>query len=463
MGVADDRPLGSMDGGAAFFAVMNDIGLREVRLTVIWDPAHPTTIENQARIEALVPVATLRGIRIVFSVPPARARSITGSPGAPQRYAAFLQQLARTFPTVRDFIVGNEPNQPRFWQPQFDARGHAVSPAAYEALLARSYDALKAVDPVITVLGGGLSPRGNDNPSAPGNNSVSPVRFIQGLGAAYRASGRKAPLMDELAFHPYPRKDTDGLKVGYQWPNAGVTNLGRLKQAFWDAFRGTPQKTFERGLRMRLDEIGWQVAVVPQARGSYSGAENIRPTTEAAQAAIYSGLVRYIACEPSVDSILFFGLQDEPVLERWQAGLVRADGSPRPSYRAVRATLARGGGDCRGRMRRWRHSSKVDGAGAVFPRSRRLPGRVDSWSFLASTGEDAVFEAGVYRAAGSRLGSRVLGETGRLDANLARVVRFPSRRLSPGRYVYSIRFRAATNKTRTRQLTSRPFVVFHSR
>ena len=65
------------------------------------------------------------------------------------------------------------------------------------------------------------------------------MKFLQGMGAAYRASGRTKPLMDELAFHPYPKKDTDSLTEGYLWPNAGVTNLDRIKQAFWDAFGAT--------------------------------------------------------------------------------------------------------------------------------------------------------------------------------------------------------------------------------
>ena len=463
VGIADDSPIGTSDGGAAFFALMNDVGLREVRLTVIWDPAQPGTIENQAQIESLVPVATLRGIRVILSVMPAKARSVTSSPEAAAEFVDFLQLVARTFPTVRDVVVGNEPNQPRFWQPQFDARGRGVSAAAYEALLARSYDALKAVDPSINVIGVGLSPRGNDNPSAGGNISTSPVKFLQGLGAAYRASRRSAPIMDELAFHPYPQKDTDALLLGYGWPNAGVANLDRVKQAFWDAFRGTAQPTFEQGLRMKLDEVGWQVAVNPDALGAYFGEESIVPTSEWAQAAIYSGLIRYVACDPSVESILFFGLEDEPNLDRWQAGLMRADGSRRPSYEAVQATIAQTGGNCSGRMRSWRHSVTVDGAKATFPKERRLPARVDAWSFLASADEDAVFDAGIYRLAGARRAGRALAESGKLDAHVMRFVRFPARRLRPGRYVYSIRIRAAANQTRVRRVTSRPFMIFRSR
>ena len=277
VGVADDHPLGQPDQGAAFFTLMNDVGLSEVRLTVNWDATQPTTIMHQEQIESVLPVAALRGVRVIFSIRPLQARSITETPAASDGFVAFLEHVARTFPTVNDVIVGNEPNQSRFWQPQFGPTGNGASGAAFEALLARSYDRLKSVDPTINVIGVGLSPRGGDNARASSNISTSPVKFIQGMGAAYRASGRTKPLMDEFAYHPYPKKDTDSLTEGYIWPNAGVTNLDRIKQAFWDAFSDTGQKTFEQGLRVKLDEVGWQVAV-PTALPPYFGAESIVPT-----------------------------------------------------------------------------------------------------------------------------------------------------------------------------------------
>ena len=55
---------------------------------------------------------------------------------------------------------------------------------------------------------------------------------------------RDKPIMDVLGFHPYPAKDRDPLAKGYQWPNAGIANLNRIKQAIWDAFDGTAQPTF---------------------------------------------------------------------------------------------------------------------------------------------------------------------------------------------------------------------------
>src|SRR2546428_8869540 len=105
VGVVDDRALGLPDGGAAFFALMDDAGLTELWMDMKWDPAAPTTIENQGQFESVLPVATLRGARVVFSVQLANATAITGSLDAPVQYTAFLQLLARTFPTVKDFIV----------------------------------------------------------------------------------------------------------------------------------------------------------------------------------------------------------------------------------------------------------------------------------------------------------------------------------------------------------------------
>jgi hypothetical protein len=462
VGVVDDQPVGQPDGGAAFFALMNDVGLSEARITILWDPAGPVAIPHETQIAGLLPVATLRGIRIVLSVQPVHATSVTATPDGQRKFADFLQLVARAFPTVKEVIVGNEPNQPRFWRPQFDSRGRSASPAAYQALLARSYDALKAVDPSIEVIGVGLSPRGNDNPQAPSNISHSPVKFLRGLGAAYRASGRRAPLMDKLAFHPYPKKDVDPLLKGYTWPNAGIPNLGRLKQAFWDAFNGTGQKTFEQGLKLKLDEVGWQVRVVASAQGAYYGTENIEPTDEGTQAAVYAALLRLVACDPAVESVLFFGFRDEPNLDRWQSALMRADGSPRPAYNSVKATLAQTGGRCAGRPESWRHSTTLEGASATFPRWRRMPKRIDRWSFLARAEEDARFDAGIYRLVNGRRGARALGASGGFTAHVTRYIRFQGR-LRPGRYVFSIRFRAEMNPARTHRATSRPFTVFGRR
>jgi hypothetical protein len=215
-------------------------------------------------------------------------------------------------------------------------------------------------------------------------------------------------------------------------------------------------------LKMKLDEVGWQVGVVPGSQSAYFGQESIKPTDEQTQASIYAGLLRQVACDPAVDSVLFFGFQDEPNLDRWQSGLMRADGSKRASYDSVKATLAQTGGRCAGRMQNWRHSMELEGVSAKFLKLGRLPSRANSWSLIARAEEDALFDAGIHRFNG-RLGTRVLAKTGNLEGHMGRLVRLPSRRLRPGRYVFSIRFRAEANPARMTRLTGRPFTVYRAR
>jgi hypothetical protein len=455
IGVADD--LGrAPDQSVWFLDSLGELGMSENRITVNFDPAAPTTIPDQWQLDLYVPLATLRGVRPVFSVSPTKAKAVAENPNAPKLYAQYVALLARRYPTVKDFIIGNEPNQPRFWQPQFGSSGQNVSARSYYRLLAASYDALNAVDPAIRVIGLGLSPRGGDRPGAANNVSTSPVRFINALGKAYRASGRKRPIMDELAYHPYPDHDRDPLMKGYRWPNAGVPNLGRIKQAFWDAFRGTAQPLFPEGtgsggMKVRLDELGWQANAARSAAFAYYGRESIRPTNENAQARIYGDAVRYLACDASVHLVLFFLLRDEPNLERWQAGLVRADGTRRPSFYSVKAAMAQTRAGCKGAVRPWRHSTRVAGARVKWPRKRTQPARRVGLELVLNAEEDALFEAGLYNARGKR----VLKRVGGTDAYRSRVVRF-SMRFRPGRYTLRVQLKAEMNGARKSTFSSQP-------
>ena len=447
--------------------------MTEVRVTILWDPAAPTTIREQEDIARMLPFAQARGIRVILAIDLANPRAVGNSAAAAGRFAAFTAQVARTFPTVKDVIVGNEPNQTRFWQPQYNRNGTAAACVAYERLLAASYDALKQVDPGVNVIGVGLSPRGNDNPRASSNVSRSPVRCLRDIGAAYRGSARRKPIMDELSFHPYPSSNRDALLRGYQWPNAGVANLDRIKQAVWDAFRGTGQPTFaERGrgrLRFRLDEVGWQVRVVPSSAHAYEGTENVLTTDEESQARIYGGLISHLACDPNVRSVLFFGLIDEPVLERWQAALLRADGSARPAYHAVKNTVSQTRGRCTGRTRSWLHTEKVIGARATFPRVRRpFPAKHRSWSFTIGAQEAATYTAGIFRLQRPTRVDRsgitrslarrqgVLRARGTAKAYLKPRVKFAGRALKPGWYVYGVRLTAETNARARRRSSDAP-------
>jgi hypothetical protein len=333
IGANDDHPKFVADAGDAFYASMAETGLRQIVLTMRWRPTAPLEIAGKDDLDRAVSAAAAHGLRVVFAAYPYPATETA----TPAGFAAWLTLLATTYPTVTHYVVLNEPNQPAFFRPQFDASGRNVSAARAGALLAAGYDALKAVDPTITVLGVGLSPRGNDRPNAKNNISTSPMRFLAALGAWYRASGRTLPLMDEFSFHPYPNSATDPLDRGYPWPAAGFVNLDRLQQGLWDAFNGTPQPTTVDGLKISLDEVGWQVDTSPLA--GYLGTENVAVTTEAKQAAIYGELVRRALCDPVIGQVNLFGFYDDSSRTGFQAGLNHVDGTPRPSRTAVADAL----------------------------------------------------------------------------------------------------------------------------
>src|SRR5262249_39299350 len=157
-----------------------------------WDETQPTVIQEKAFLDRMVPAAVKVGIQLVFQIYPEHPQAFQADPDArTTAFAAYVAQVAGTYPQVRRFIVLNEPNEAYFLAPQF-SHGQNVSAAVAEEALAKSYDALKAEDPTLDVIGLSISPNANDR------TSTSPVRFLAALGHAYRASQRTAPLMDDL-------------------------------------------------------------------------------------------------------------------------------------------------------------------------------------------------------------------------------------------------------------------------
>ncbi len=209
---------------------------------------------------------------------------------------------------------------------------------------------------------------------------------------------------------------------------------------------------------------------------AYYGRESVaRVAEERHQADVYSALVPYYACDESVRAALYYGLVDEPDLDRWQAGLMRADGTRRPSYGAVKSVLSRGLARCNRRPVTWRHSTVVVGANAKFGERRRSAGDTN-WTFVASSEEASSFTAAMYRLKGRALSAAgrkkllaavgvkrtpkaLFTAKGKVRAHLGTFVRFRRKRVAAGYYVFAIRLRAEMNPTRTTALLSKPFAV----
>jgi hypothetical protein len=444
IGANDDSAKYSEDGGAAMYGQMRALGLKQVVIGVRFVPSDPMVIQGKAHLDAAVANAVAAGLRVVLAAYPYPPREVETGLGSPTLFAGYVGALASIYPEVRQFVVGNEANQPAFWRPQFDAAGGNVSAKAFGPYLAAAYDALKGVDETLRVVGVGLSPRGNDRPTAKNNISTSPVRFLRALGEWYRRSGRTRPLMDAFSFHPYPRQATDPLDRGYSWPNVGFVNLDRLKQALWDAFHGTAQSTTVEGMKLHLDEVGWQVDTA--RRPGYLGPENVPVTDEITQAAIYGDLVRRAACDTDVAEISFFGFRDDTARTGFQAGLQRADGSARAAADAVRDAIAASEAGCEGASVHWR-----PGQGVLDARVAVAAGGPSQVATRIATGEDARAVVCVSSAATVSARCRAASVVGLRPRSL----QVPAPAGARGRVHVSVRLAAESNRSRKTVVVAR--------
>jgi hypothetical protein len=310
-------------------------GLDSVRVSVTWRPGEtaPSATERDI-LRNLDAAAKLSGIRVILSVSHFGSRTTPLTEEQRSDFAKFAAALARAFPSFREFIIGNEPNLNRFWLPQFNFDGSNAAAPAYLALLAETYDALKAVSPEVQVIGGAVSPRGGDRPGT-GRDTHSPTKFIRDLGIAYRASGRTLPVMDQFAFHPYGDNSSQAPKDSAH-PNTtsiGLADYGKLVGLLGEAFDGTAQRG--SSLPILYDEFGVE-SQIPAAKVSrYTGNEpaTIKPVDEATQGAFYRQAVEMAFCQPNVRGILMFHLQDEKERLGWQSGAYYVDGTPKSNLK----------------------------------------------------------------------------------------------------------------------------------
>jgi hypothetical protein len=308
-------------------------GFRAVRITQIW-PAGATTLAAQDKtvLTNVVTAAKLANVTVLTSILNKGSATTPLTDADQSAFAAYAADVVRQVPALRIVIIGNEPNLNRYWLPQFNTDGTDAAAPAYEALLAKTYDAVKAVAPNVTVLGGAVSPRGGD--VAGGIRPThSPTVFIQDMGQAYRASGRTTPIMDGFAFHPY-EDDSSIAPVNGTHPNTTTIALADYDKLV--ALLGQAFGNFS--LPIWYDEFGVETQIPPAKQSLYTNTEPAatKPVTEATQAAYYRQAVQLAFCQPNVRGLFLFHAFDESDLTGWQSGLYYADDTPKSSLGAVR-------------------------------------------------------------------------------------------------------------------------------
>jgi hypothetical protein len=312
----------------------SDSGYRAIVLSAVWKDG-AVARDDVAPLRRAVDAAMQSHIRPVLAV----YQLSSSTPVDPARrtaFAAYTAALAKALPEVRDVIVGNEPNLNLFWQPQFDASGGDRAALDYELLLAETYDALKAQDAQLYVIGGALAPAGADRPLS--RPTHSPTQFIRDLGAAYRASGRTTPIMDAFSIHVYGENArVPPLLQHPRTTTIGIADYPKLVSLLGHAFDGTEQPGST--LPIVYGEYGVETRIPPAKASLYTGHEVIQPVDEQTQARYYVEAIRTAKEQPNVRMLFIFHVVDESRLEGLQSATRYADGSPKSSEATVQAAL----------------------------------------------------------------------------------------------------------------------------
>jgi len=294
--------------GASTLARLQSLGAGLVRTDFVWTRIEPRQGGYDfAAYDALVDAARARGIAVLGLLVYNSAWAEGGefSPPDPDPFAGFAEATAGHFRgRVAAWEIWNEQNLGfRFWQPNEDA-------AAYGALLAAAYPAVKRGDPDATVVLGGLNAQGV---ATPGEDYLADLYFARpDLGRSY----------DALGFHPYmsypPQAPPEQTGAGERSVALKVARLRAMLEHYGDGAKP-----------IWLTELGWAVY------GVVDEAAQARFTVRAFAESLAAGADR--VCYYTLDD----GAHPEAFPPEDAFGLYRNDGTPKPALTALQSLIAR--------------------------------------------------------------------------------------------------------------------------
>jgi cellulase (glycosyl hydrolase family 5)/Big-like domain-containing protein len=225
-------------------------------------------------------------------------------PANPHDYAAFVGALAQRFGSqVSAYEIWNEEDSSGWW-------AGGPNPAAYEQLLEATYPAVKAAEPNATVVLGGLT--GND------------YAFLEGV---YQAGAKGS--FDAVGVHT----DTACNKLSPYEFLRGEGN--RLVPDSFLAYREVHAVMLANGddKPIWMTELSWRTTNATCSEGAWAG-QTAAGVSEEQQETYLRQAYHCLAEDPYVQVALWFPLTDEGAVT---SGLLRANGSRKPSFAAMRA------------------------------------------------------------------------------------------------------------------------------
>ena len=258
-------------------AAVQSAGFGWVKIQVPWFSIEPNRKGEYAwsELDGIMNQFSAGGLKVLLSVvkapqwarPANTDRTVEGPPANVQDLADSLAALAGRYKGKLQAIeVWNEQNLAYEW-------GHeALDAGRYVDLLCASYRAIKAVDPSIAVISGGLTPTGVTSPLV----SVDDLEYLRQM----YARGCKA-CMDGLGAHPSGYNNPPDVRASYADPNE-PSFKGHRSFYFQETMLSYRDVMAANGDTAKLiwpTEFGWASSGTPNP-----GYEYARDVSEAEQA-----------------------------------------------------------------------------------------------------------------------------------------------------------------------------------
>jgi hypothetical protein len=315
----------TLPNGTSAFPVYHRLGVQTLELDLSWNrtaptrPGEPTNPADPAyrwpaELESAIAQAARYHIAITLLVEgfPAWSngnRESSWAPLDPMDYANFLTAASRRYPRVRQWMILDEVNSTRSFNPL--PAGSPAGPELYAQLLQDAYGVLKAVSPANMVIGGMTYSAG----------TISTHHFI----AWMRLPDGRPPQMDYYGHNPYSVRFPALGKRQFSPLVCDIDDLGTLESQLRGVYGSSGHVP-----ELWLSEFG--IGNGPSPSFDYYVSRSV-------QARWVTAAYRVADALPYVAALGWYELLDDPPSSpgRLTEGLLTDTGVPKPAFYAYAA------------------------------------------------------------------------------------------------------------------------------
>ena len=263
----------------------------------------------------------MNGVRVFVTVMSPGSRTTPLTDEARSQFASYAAAIVRGAPSIRNVIVGNEPNLNRFWLPQFDLDGSSAAPRDYLALLAR--DLRRPEGRRHPTCGCTAAPSRRVGPTERTGSDRRTRRRCSSASSALPTARADAPVR---SWTPMSSTCTPTTRASPRpsrtrtTTSIGVADYPKLVALLGEAFDGTAQPGST--LPIVYGEFGVESQIPASKSALYTGDEptTTKPVDEATQATYYRAGPR--------DGVLSADRLGHPALPHARRAVERRAGSP---------------------------------------------------------------------------------------------------------------------------------------